>query len=257
VAFGYPVMLELGDRLAVVIGEDAVRAGKVEGLLDAGARVTVVAPGPADLLDGLEARGVAVRRRDYEPGDLGGMFLCVAASGDPGVRASVAAEARARGVLVNVMDDVPNCDFAAPAIVRRGDLVIAIGTGGRSPALARRLREELSERFGPHWTELVRIVGEVREETLPALPDLADRARRWEAALDLDELLALVSEGRPVEARRRLTDRLLSGIDGHEGSVPPEEPAPSVDLPAAPQAGPADEGPPRESILSTGSTGAA
>ncbi|MFL5799688.1 MAG: bifunctional precorrin-2 dehydrogenase/sirohydrochlorin ferrochelatase [Actinomycetota bacterium] len=212
-AFGYPVFLELQGRLAVVIGEDAVRAGRVESLLEAGARVTVVAAGPGERLDSLEARGVAVHRREYEPGDLAGTFLCVAASADPDVRASVAAEARARGVLVNVMDDVHHCDFAAPAVVRRGDLVIAIGTGGRSPALARRLREELSERFGPGWTEAMRVIGDVRRDTLATLPDLGDRARRWEAALDLDEMLALVSEGRSEEARRRLTDRLLSGLE--------------------------------------------
>ena len=224
-AFGYPVFLELQDRMAVVIGEDAVRAGKVEGLLDAGARVTVVAPGPAERLDRLEARGVGVHRREYEPGDLAGTFLCVAASADPDVRASVAAEGRARGILVNVMDDVPYCDFAAPAVVRRGDLVIAIGTGGRSPALARRLREDLSARFGPRWTEAVRIIGEIRQDTLPALPDLADRARRWETALDLDETLTLVEEGRSEEARRRLTDRLLAGIEESHVAGPVEGPA--------------------------------
>src|SRR4029453_611993 len=91
------------------------------------------------------------------------------------------------GVLVNVMDDVPNCDFAAPAIVRRGDLVVAIGTGGRAPALASRLRAELSERFGPGWTELVDVVGRVRAETLPLLPDFEDRSRRLTAAPHPDQ----------------------------------------------------------------------
>jgi precorrin-2 dehydrogenase len=210
VAFGYPVFLELTGRRAVVIGEDAVRAGRTETLLDAGARVTVVAPGPAVRLERLAGRGASIERRGYLPGDLAGAFLCVAASDDPGVRSSIAAEARARGVLVNVMDDVPNCDFAAPAIVRRGDLQIAIGTGGRSPGLARRLREELSERYGPEWAEVVRVIGDVRADTLPALPDLAERARSWSAALDLDELARLVRDGRSAEAAGRLTARLLT-----------------------------------------------
>jgi precorrin-2 dehydrogenase/sirohydrochlorin ferrochelatase len=95
--------------------------------------------------------------------------------------------------------------------VRRGHLAIAISTGGRSPALARRLREELDERFGPEWAALADLLGEVRAETLPALPDFADRARRWQDALDLDELAALVRDGRTGEARRRLLDRLLDG----------------------------------------------
>jgi precorrin-2 dehydrogenase/sirohydrochlorin ferrochelatase len=148
----------------------------------------------------------------------------VAASSDPAERASIAAEARARGVLVNVMDDVPNCDFAAPAVVRRGDLTIAIGTGGRSPALARRLREDLSERYGPEWTEAMRVIGDVRADTLSALPDLADRARRWAAALDLDELLELVRAGRSTEAAGRLTARLLAGSDERDrGQAIPAE----------------------------------
>ncbi len=188
-------------------------------LLDAGARVTVVAAGPERRLQQLEGRGASVERRDYLPGDLAGVFLCVAASSDPAVRSSIAAEARARGVLVNVMDDIPNCDFAAPAVVRRGDLQVAIGTGGRSPALARRLREELSERYGPEWTEAVRVIGDVRSDTLPALPDLEDRAQRWAAALDLEELLRLVSEGRSAEAAGRLTARLLTN--------PPEDGEPT------------------------------
>jgi siroheme synthase-like protein len=209
-AFGYPVLLELEGRRAVVVGELAVAAGKVDGLLAAGATVTVVAPGPAVALDRLEAEpGVTVRRRGYLPGDLAGAFLCVAGSADPAQRSAVAAEARAAGVLVNVMDDVPNCDWAAPAVVRRGDLVVAVGTGGRAPALASRLRAELGERFGPEWVELVELVGEVRAATLADLPDLEERARRWRAALDLEELERLVRTGRRDLAAERLRARLL------------------------------------------------
>jgi precorrin-2 dehydrogenase/sirohydrochlorin ferrochelatase len=219
-AFGYPVFLELSGRLAVVVGSDAVRAGRAEALLDAGARVTVIAEGPTSRLDLLERLGAAVGRRSFLPGDLAGAFLCVAASDDPAVRSSIASEARARGVLVNVMDDVPNCDFAAPAVVRRGDLRIAVGTGGRSPALARRLREDLSKKFGPEWTEAVRVIGDVRRDTLPALPDFAERTRRWSAALDLglDEVLTLVRQGRSAEAAGRLTARLLSDLAAEVGA---------------------------------------
>jgi siroheme synthase-like protein len=213
-AFGYPVLLELAGRRAVVVGEFAVEAGKVEGLLAAGAEVTVVAKGPHAALDGLEGDPrVVVHRRGYGgPDDLAGAVVCVASAAEPAVRDAIAADARAAGVLVNVVDDVPNCDFAAPAIVRRGDLVIAVGTGGRAPALASRLRAELAGRFGPEWTELVEVVGQVRAETLPHLPDFADRSRRWKAALDLDELEGLIAEGRAEEAAARLRDRLLEGL---------------------------------------------
>ena len=215
-AFGYPVLLELAGRRAVVIGELAVEAGKVEGMLVAGAEVTVVAKGPEATLDRLAADPrVTVHRRGYRgPADIEGAALCVARAAEPGVRNAIAADARAAGVLVNVMDDVPNCDFAAPAIVRRGDLVIAIGTGGRAPALASRLRAELAERFGPDWTELVDLVGRVRTATLPHLPDFEDRSRRWKAALDLDELEQLLRAGQPDEAATRLRARLLAGLPG-------------------------------------------
>jgi precorrin-2 dehydrogenase / sirohydrochlorin ferrochelatase len=213
-AFGYPVLLELAGRRAVVIGEFAVEAGKVEGLLAAGAEVTVVAKGPEAALDRLEGDPrVVVHRRGYGGSDdLAGAVVCVASAAEPAVRDAIAADARAAGVLVNVMDDVPNCDFAAPAIVRRGELVIAIGTGGRAPALASRLRAELADRFGPEWTELMDVVGRVRAETLPHLPDFEDRSHRWKAALDLDELEHLVQEGRGEEAATRLRTRLLAGL---------------------------------------------
>jgi siroheme synthase-like protein len=220
-AFGYPVLLELTGRRAVVIGELAVEAGKVEGLMVAGAEVTVIAKGPAATLDRLDQDPrVEVHRRGYGgPADLDGAVLCVAHAPEPGVRAAIAADARAAGVLVNVMDDIPNCDFAAPAIVRRGDLVLAIGTGGRAPALASRLRVELSERFGPGWSELVEVVGQVRADTLPQLPHLEDRSRRWKAALDLTELEELVAGGQGALAAARLRDRLLEGLVDGEGAA--------------------------------------
>jgi siroheme synthase-like protein len=221
-AFGYPVLLELTGRRAVVIGDFAVEAGKVEGLLAAGAEVTVIAKGPEAALDRLSADPrVEVHRRGYAgPSDLSGAVLCVAHAAEAGVRGAIAADARAAGVLVNVMDDVPNCDFAAPAIVRRGDLVIAIGTGGRAPALASRLRADLAARFGPEWTELLEVVGQVRTATLPHHPDFGDRSRRWKAALDLDELERLIRSGQPGEAATRLRTRLLAGL-------------PEADLPGA------------------------
>jgi precorrin-2 dehydrogenase/sirohydrochlorin ferrochelatase len=189
--FGYPVFLELAGRRAVVIGSLALRERKDVALREAGASVEVFANGA------------------WSPADLDGASVCVASSDDAAERAAIAAAARGRGVLVNVMDDVPNCDFAAPAIVRRGDLVLAIGTGGRSPAIARKVREDLQERYGPEWAEILAIAAEVRGATLAALPDLRTRAERWSSALDLDEAAALVRAGHGDELRRRLTRRLL------------------------------------------------
>jgi precorrin-2 dehydrogenase / sirohydrochlorin ferrochelatase len=190
--FAYPVFLELNGRRAVVIGSLALHERKDVALRDAGAEVEVFANGA------------------WSPSDLDGAFLVVASSTDPAERDAIAAAARERGALVNVMDDIPNCDFAAPAIVRRGDLVIAIGTGGRSPAVARKVRENLEARYGEEWSEILEIVGQVRAETLEELPNLATRATRWRAALDLEEAAALVRAGRGTELRQRLVQRLLA-----------------------------------------------
>lgn len=209
--FGYPVLLELAGRRCVVIGEDAVRAGKVEGLLAGGADdVVVVAAGPRDRLDRLgRDPAIEVRARAWEPSDLDGAWLAVAAAGDPDERAAIARAARARRVPVNVMDDVPNCDWAAPAVARRGELVVAVGTGGASPALARRVREDLEDRYGPEWEEIVRVLRRVREDTSPEIPSLEERARRWRRALDPEEAAALVRDGGADELARRLRSRLL------------------------------------------------
>jgi len=189
--FAYPVFLELSGKRAVVIGAQAVAGGKAAALAAAGAEVTVLENGA------------------WSPADLEGAFVCVAHSSDPSERDAIALAARDRGVLVNVMDDVSNCDFAAPAVVRRGDLVLAISTGGRSPALARKLREELEDRFGPEWADVVDVLLEVRQETLALLPDLPERSRRWSGALDLEEAATLVASGRRDELKTSLLGRLL------------------------------------------------
>jgi siroheme synthase-like protein len=210
-AFGFPVNLELRGRRCVVIGSQAVREGKVEALVAGGAdEVLVLAEAPAGRLDEVaRLDGVRAVRRRWRATDLDGAFLVIAHDRDPRERDAIAREARARHALVNVIDDIPNCDWAAPAIVRRGELLLAIGTGGASPALARRVRERLEEEFGPEWAEVVRVLREVREETFPALPDLAVRADRWRAALDPDEAAELVRSGKAEELRTLLRDRLL------------------------------------------------
>jgi len=212
--FGFPVLLELSGRRCVVIGSLPVREGKVEALLAGGANdVLVVADTPSERLDGLEdLDGVVVARRAWTTADVQGAFLVIAHDPDPHVRARLAIAARAAGALVNVVDDIPSCDWAMPAIVRRGELLIAIGTGGASPALARKMRERLETEYGPEWAEVLRVLREVRTETMPLLPDLAERSRRWREALDPDEAAALVRSGDVDELRNRLVHRLLDEV---------------------------------------------
>lgn len=211
--FGFPVLLELADRRCIVIGALPIREGKVEALLAGGATdVLVVAVAPTERLDGLELlEGVLVARRAWTTADLAGAFLVIAHDPDPSERARLFQAARAAGTLGNVVDDIPACDWAMPAIVRRGELLLAIGTGGASPALARKLRVKLEAKYGPEWAEVLRVLREVREETLPLLPDIQERSQRWRDALDPDEAAALVRSGDTDELRGRLVARLLDG----------------------------------------------
>jgi precorrin-2 dehydrogenase/sirohydrochlorin ferrochelatase len=110
-----------------------------------------------------------------------------------------------------MVDDIAACDWSMPSIVRRGELLIAIGTGGASPALSKKLREKLETEYGPEWAEVLRVLREVREETMPLLPDIRERSQRWQDALDPDEAAALVRSGDADELRGRLVTRLVDG----------------------------------------------
>jgi siroheme synthase-like protein len=205
--FRYPVALELSGRRCVVTGGGREAEVKARALLDADADVVVIAPRVTDGLDDLVRRGeLAHLARRYRPGDLRGAFLVIAADSDRTVRAAVFAEAEAERVLCNAVDDVEHCHFAVPSIVRRGELLFAISTGGRAPALAKRLRRRLTEQFGWQWEALVDVLGEVRAATLPARPaDFAAWAERWRAVLDQeDELLQLLEDGRVDDVRARV-----------------------------------------------------
>lgn len=202
----YPLFLELQARPVLVIGGGAVAGQKVEALLAAGAIVTVVSP---DLTAGLRALADEGRirhiMRAYAFGDLAAYRLAFVATDDGGVNAAVAQEARARGVWINAADDPAHCDFILPAVVRRGDLVVAISTSGASPALARAIREELEAYLSPDYATLAELVGEVRRELRAR--GVRPGPEAWRAALDTP-LRRLVAAGKRAEAR----SHLLAGL---------------------------------------------
>ena len=209
--FRYPVALELSGRRCVVTGGGREAEGKARALLEADADVVVIAPRMSDGLADLARRGEITHiARRYRRGDLAGAFLVIAADSDRAVRAQVFAEAEAERVLCNAVDDVEHCHFAVPSIVRRGELLLAISTGGRAPALAKRLRRRLTAQFGWQWEALIDVLGDVRAEMLPTRTvDLATWAGRWNDVLDREEeLLALLEEGRIEEVRERVYDAL-------------------------------------------------
>jgi precorrin-2 dehydrogenase/sirohydrochlorin ferrochelatase len=163
----YLVNLALEGRAAVVIGGGAVAARKVQDLLAAKANVTVIAP---QLCDGIVAlaggKRIVAHGRPYRAADLAGAFVVIAATDDEDLNARISADATAMNVLVNVVDRPALCTFTVPATVRRGDLTIAIATEGRCPALAGILREELEARYGPEYSELVSLFGELRKKMI-------------------------------------------------------------------------------------------
>ncbi len=205
----YPLFLEMKGRPCLVIGGGQVAQRKVEGLLAADAAVTVVSPELTAALEALRSEGrIEHRQRDYQSDDLKGFDIVVAATDDKAVNARVAADSRAGRVLVNAVDDPDSCDFILPSVVRRGEVVLAISTGGLSPALARRLREELEAYLSDDFAPLVELLAEVRGDLRAR--GVSIEATVWQRAID-DRLRELLSAGRRAEARSRLLAAL--GID--------------------------------------------
>ena len=144
-AFDYPIMLDLSGVEVLVVGGGMVAHRKIEGLLRAGAKVTVVAQ---SAIDSIRSMPVLLVVRGYEPADLDDVLLVITATDDPAVNASVSADAIARGIWVNSADDPANCTFTLPAVARDGAVTVAVSTGGASPALASHLRGEIEDWLG-------------------------------------------------------------------------------------------------------------
>ena len=160
----FPIFVKLEGRLVVVVGGGEIAAGKIEGLLRAGARVRVIAPEVhVAFAEPIRNRKIEWVPRKFQAGDISDATLVIAATSAAGVNASVFREAEARGVLCNAVDDIENCHFYYGSIVQRGDLQIAISTNGKSPALAQRLRQELEQQFGPEYEVWLEWLGAARE----------------------------------------------------------------------------------------------
>ena len=202
----YPVALDLRNRPCLVIGGGSVAEAKVEGLLDAGARVTVVSPTLSERLASWAiADRITHRQREYDSSDLDGQQLVFSATDSRDVTQAVAAGARLRGLWMNAADDPTYCDFLLPSVLQRGRLQVAVSTGGASPALAARVRRDLEAYFTPEYEDLVELAAEVRRE-VRASGRRADAAS-WRAALDAD-VRRLLAEGRRGDAKARLLDQL-------------------------------------------------
>ena len=204
----YPVNLIVEDRPCLVVGGGSVAARKVEGLLACGAVVHVVAPEVDDEIRGWPE--VTLDERPYRSGDVSGRRLVIAATSSSAVNRAVFLDCEREGIWVCGADDPENCSFTLPSVVRRGSLVLTVSTGGRSPAVARWLRERLEAEFGPEYESLIDLVADRRAAVKAAGSSPSDLD--WRKALDSD-MLELIRSGDLDSARERLETCLSSSSD--------------------------------------------
>lgn len=207
----YPIHLDLHGRLAVVVGGGEPAARRVRDLLDAGACVRVVWP---EVVPELAARAAALeidlRPRRFRDEDLNGAFLVLSERLDDATHRAVWEAGERRGIPVNVEDELDYCSFVNAAVVRQGDLTFTISTAGRAPALAVRIREELNQRYGPHYAHFLELARRLRTPLAAHHPEFATRKRLWYELVDSDVLL-LLEQGDEQEAIQRMVE--IMGVE--------------------------------------------
>ena len=208
---GYPVNLLLDGRRCVVVGAGRIAARKIEALLEAGADVHVVAPDVCDEIAEWSRDGaLSLSVRPFVAADLDDAWLATAATSDPAVNRAVFDAGTERRVWVNAADDPEHCSCTLMSVVRQGDLVVTVGTGGRSPALATYLRDHVRTEMGPEWATLLELLSEARE-TLRST-GTSSEGLDWRGALD-SGMLDLIRDGRTVDAKELLQTCLSSSSD--------------------------------------------
>jgi siroheme synthase-like protein len=191
----YPVYLELRDQPCIVVGGGKLAEEKVLGLLAVHAKVTVIsAKITAHLQQLVDENQISYIPRTYQHGDLVDAFMVICATDNSETNRQVWDEASAAHKLVNVVDDTPHCNFIAPAILRNGDLTIAISTSGKAPALAVRLKERLQKELGHEYAHFLELAGHLREPLAHHIPDFATRKKLWYEIVDSD-ILDVLEQG--------------------------------------------------------------
>ena len=203
----YPIFLNISGWKCVVVGGGQVALRKIRTLLEHGASVEVISLDLCPELGQLAESGeIRVLQRSYQAGDLQDAVIAIAATNDTNTNREVAKEARRKAVLVNVVNDPKDSDFIAPSYIRRGDVTIAISTGGRSPALARKIRTKLEGDFGDEYAPLALLINEVRAEVKRQRIKVNGKA--WQEALDLDLMIDLLRRGDNGKAKAILLSNL-------------------------------------------------
>lgn len=193
----YPVFLDMENKRALVVGGGQVAQRKAESLLEQGARVYVVSQGVTpDLENLIKEEEVGYLGKRFEEGQLDGIFLVIAATDDHYTNQRISRSARKRGILVNAVDQPEDCDFIIPSVLKRGDLIIAVSTCGKSPALSKRIRRELEGQFGREYASFLELMGRVRSKVLSKRLSQEENSRIFHALVDSGMLRAIADEDR-------------------------------------------------------------
>jgi precorrin-2 dehydrogenase/sirohydrochlorin ferrochelatase len=196
----YPIYLDIENRNVVIIGGGNVCARKAETMMKYGARVTIVSPELTDEIEGWAREGcLALKRKTYEASDLDGAHIVIASTDHQTVNEQIAADCRARRIPVNVVDVTPLCEFIVPAIIEKGSIQIAVSTGGKSPAVARTLKEDLQRMIGPEYAEANDVLGTLRDGAKRILPTDVDRKRFFDGIIAAG-ILEMLRSGKRREA---------------------------------------------------------
>jgi len=198
----YPIYLDIENREVVIIGGGNVCARKAETMMKYGAHVTIVSPAFTDEIEGWAREDrLSLKRKTYDASDLGGANIVIASTDDQTVNEQIAADCRARRIPVNVVDVTHLCEFIVPAIIETGSIQIAVSTGGKSPALARTLKEDLQRTIGPEYAEVNDVLGSLRDgaKAAPSLPTDVDRKRFFDGII-AQGILGLLRGGKRREA---------------------------------------------------------
>lgn len=207
----YPVCLNLSQKKCLVVGGGKVAERKVKSLLYCGARVFVVSPVLSTWLEAAVGEGkITAIRRNYTTTDLENAFLVIGATDDHAINDRVAEECAERNILVNIVDQTAKCNFIVPAVIRQGPLSISVSTDGKSPMLARRIKEELGRTFGPEYGEFLDLLGEIRHHVIKNVPG-EDRRRDIYYRLVYSDIIELLRDGQQDKVKERITHVLGSG----------------------------------------------
>jgi precorrin-2 dehydrogenase/sirohydrochlorin ferrochelatase len=202
----FPVYLELRERPCVVIGGGAVAERKALSLLEAGADVTIVSPTLTPKLHELSESGkITHLQKEYDEKDLSGEFLVIAATDSPGVNTRVAQACKKKHVLVNVSVPPEESNFIVPSVVERGELLIAVSTSGASPALSKKIRQDIEQRYGREYGLFLDKMSAIRNRVLEEVPDRLKRHAVFQAIVDSD-VIDLIRQGKTHEAELRMTE---------------------------------------------------